>query len=74
MSGSVITKSTGLKCVHAPGPTPDITYPRVKIEGQPIVLQGQPYTITTCGAANSMEVFVNGPASSFCSMSRAYFV
>jgi hypothetical protein len=48
MSGFVITQSTGLKCVHSPGPTPDITYPRVKIGGQPIVLQGYPYTIKTC--------------------------
>src|SRR4030095_16032890 len=53
MSGFVITKSTGLKCVHTPGPTPDLTYPRVKVDGQPVVLQGQTYTITTCAAGQS---------------------
>ena|SRR5688572_29094019 len=53
MSGFIITKSTGLKCVHSPGPMPDATYPRVKINGQPIVLQGQRYTITTCAAGQS---------------------
>ena len=50
MAGSVITKTTALKCVHAPGPTPDLTYSRVKVDGQPVVLQGQTYTISTCGA------------------------
>ena len=53
MSGFVITKATGLKCVHSPGPTPDLTYSRVKIQGQPVVLQGQTYTITTCAAGQS---------------------
>jgi len=50
MEGFIITNGTGLKCVHTPGPTPDLTYPRVKINGQPIVLQGHPYTIKTCAA------------------------
>jgi hypothetical protein len=50
MSGSVITKSSTLKCPHAAGVTPDVTDIHVKIEGQAIVLQMQPYTITTCTA------------------------
>jgi len=53
MAGFIITNGTGLKCVHSPGPTPDLTYPRVKINGQPIVLQGHPYTIKTCTAGQS---------------------
>ncbi len=53
MPGFVITQGTGLKCLHAPGPTPDLTYSRVKIDGQSVVLQGQPYTITTCTAGQS---------------------
>ena len=50
MPGSIITKSSALKCPHAAGVTPDVTDIHVKIDGQPIVLQMQPYTITTCTA------------------------
>jgi hypothetical protein len=53
MSGFIITKTAALKCPHAADVTPDVTDLHVKIGGQPIVLQLQPYTITTCTAGQS---------------------
>jgi uncharacterized Zn-binding protein involved in type VI secretion len=53
MSGFIITKGDSLTCTHGGAVTPDFTSLRVKVSGQPAVLQMQPYTITTCPAGQS---------------------
>lgn len=53
MSGFVITKSSSLNCPHQTGATPNVTDIHVKIGGQPIVLQLQPYSFPTCTGGQS---------------------
>jgi hypothetical protein len=53
MAGFIITKSALLNCPHSTPAAPDVTDLRVKIGGQPIVLQAQPYSFPTCPTSNS---------------------
>jgi uncharacterized Zn-binding protein involved in type VI secretion len=53
MPGFIITKGATLNCPHQTGATPIVTDLHVRIEGQPIVLQQQPYTFPTCTAGQS---------------------
>jgi hypothetical protein len=53
MPGFIITKSSTLNCPHSTGAAPDVTDIHVRISGQPIVLQLQPYSFPTCAAGNS---------------------
>lgn len=53
MPGFIITKSAALSCPHSAPATPDVTDIHVKVAGQAIVLQLQPYTIAACTAGQS---------------------
>jgi hypothetical protein len=53
MSGFIITKRDSLTCTHGAAVTPDFASLRLKVGGEPVVLQMQPYTITTCTAGQS---------------------
>jgi len=53
MSGFVITKSSVLNCPHSTPARADMSSPRVKAAGQPVVLQGHLYSFPTCTAGQS---------------------
>jgi hypothetical protein len=53
MSGFVINKSAVLNCKHSTPAKADMTDLRVKVTGQPVVLQAHLYSFPTCAAGNS---------------------
>jgi uncharacterized Zn-binding protein involved in type VI secretion len=53
MSGLVITKSSVLNCPHSTPAKADMSSPRVKAAGQPVILQGHLYSFPTCTAGQS---------------------
>ena len=49
MPGFLLHQGATVLCAHPPGQAlPAVVYPRVKVSGQPIVLQSSAYTIAGC--------------------------
>ncbi len=53
MPGFVINKSAVLNCKHSTPAKADMTDLRVKVAGQPVVLQAHLYSFPTCAAGQS---------------------
>lgn len=48
MSGYVLHQGATLLCMHAGQAQPTVTNPRVKVSGQPVTSQPNPYTVAGC--------------------------
>jgi len=48
MPGYVLHQGARVICMHSGQAQPTAPFPRVKVKGQPVVTQPNPYTVTAC--------------------------